>query len=215
MREISCKFENAMEEGGAKSQAQPRLRRLLQEVGGARRIIRDILMFSRREITAFRPVGLGTIAAESADMFRALIAKTTELKTDISLGVHVLGDPVQLSQLVTNLLSNAYDALDSQAGTIVLAVGAISVSETSDAVVRTASARLVCSDTGSGMSAEVLELAFDPFFTAKPPGSGSGLSLSICDGIIRSPGGHVSVDSVVGGGAAVTVLLPQALEGED
>lgn len=210
---LSGHLEIAMEEAGAASPAQPRLRRLLQEVGGARRIIRDILLFSRREITAFRPVDLGTIAAQSADMFRALIAKTTELKTDISLGVHVLGDPVQLSQLVTNLLSNAYDALDSQAGTIVLAVGAISVSETSDAVVRTASARLVCSDTGSGMSAEVLERAFDPFFTTKPPGSGSGLGLSICDGIIRSHGGHVSVDSVVGRGTTVTVLLPQAGKG--
>jgi signal transduction histidine kinase len=212
---LSGHLEIAMEEAGAASPAQPRLRRLLQEVGGARRIIRDILLFSRREITAFRPVDLGAVAAQSVDMFRALTAKTTELKTDISLGVHVLGDPVQLSQLVTNLLSNAYDALDSQAGTIVLAVGTISVSETSDAVVRTASARLVCSDTGSGMSAEVLERAFDPFFTTKPPGSGSGLGLSICDGIIRSHGGRVSVDSVVGRGTTVTVLLAQAVEGED
>jgi two-component system, NtrC family, sensor kinase len=210
---LSGHLEIAMEEAGAASPAQPRLRRLLQEVGGARRIIRDILLFSRREITVFRPVDLGAVAAQSVDMFRALTAKTTELKPDISLGVHVLGDPVQLSQLVTNLLSNAYDALDSQTGTIVLAVGTISVLETSDAVVRTASARLVCSDTGSGMSAEVLERAFDPFFTTKPPGSGSGLGLSICDGIVRSHGGHVSVDSVVGRGTIVTVLLPQAGEG--
>jgi two-component system NtrC family sensor kinase len=212
---LSGHLEIAMEEAGAANPAQPRLRRLLQEVGGARRIIRDILLFSRREITAFRPVDLGAVAAESADMFRALTAETTELKTDISLGVHVLGDPVQLSQLVTNLLSNAYDALDSQAGTIVLAVGTASASETSDAMVRMPSARLVCSDTGSGMSAEVLERAFDPFFTTKPPGSGSGLGLSICDGIIRSHGGHVSVDSVVGRGTTVTVLLPQVVEGED
>jgi two-component system NtrC family sensor kinase len=209
---LSGHLEIAMEEAGAGSPAQPRLRRLLQEVGGARKIIRDILLFSRREITAFRPVDLGAVAAQSADMFRALTGKTTELKTDISLGVHVLGDPVQLSQLVTNLLSNAYDALDSQARTIVLAVGTASVSETSDAVGRTTFARLVCSDTGSGMSAEVLERAFDPFFTTKPPGSGSGLGLSICDGIVRSHGGHVSVDSVVGRGTTVTVLLPQARE---
>jgi two-component system, NtrC family, sensor kinase len=209
---LSGHLEIAMEEAGAGSPAQPRLRRLLQEVGGARKIIRDILLFSRREITAFRPVDLGAVAAQSADMFRALTGKTTELKTDISLGVHVLGDAVQLSQLVTNLLSNAYDALDSQARTIVLAVGTASVSETSDAVGRTTFARLVCSDTGSGMSAEVLERAFDPFFTTKPPGSGSGLGLSICDGIVRSHGGHVSVDSVVGRGTTVTVLLPQARE---
>jgi signal transduction histidine kinase len=63
------------------------------------------------------------------------------------------------------------------------------------------------------MSAEVLERAFDPFFTTKPPGSGSGLGLSICDGIIRSHGGQVFLESVVGRGTTVTVLLPQAAEG--
>jgi signal transduction histidine kinase len=81
-------------------------------------------------------------------------------------------------------------------------------------VARRAAARLVCSDSGSGMSAEVLERAFDPFFTTKPPGSGSGLGLSICDGIIRSHGGQVFLESVVGRGTTVTILLPQITEGE-
>lgn len=207
---LSGHLEIAMEEAGPENPARPRLRRLSQEVGGARKIIRDILLFSRREITPFRPVDLGAVAAESADMFRAAIAKTAVLDTDISLGIYVLGDPVQLSQLVTNLLRNAYDALDAESGTIVLAVATTPVSDTA----RKPSAKLVCSDTGSGMSAEVLERAFDPFFTTKPPGSGSGLGLSICDGIIRSHGGQVSLDSVVGRGTTVTVLLPQAGEGE-
>jgi two-component system NtrC family sensor kinase len=212
---LSGHLEIAMEEAGSGNPAQPRLRRLAQEVGGARKLIRDILLFSRREITPFRPVDLGAVAAQSADMFRASVAETAVLKTDISLGIHVLGDPLQLSQLVTNLLRNAYDALDSESDTIVLAVGPTPVSDTADGAARGASARLVCSDTGSGMSAEVLERAFDPFFTTKPPGSGSGLGLSICDGIIRSHGGHVFVDSAVGQGTTVTVLLPQAAGGAD
>jgi signal transduction histidine kinase len=209
---LSGHLEIAMEEAGSGNPAQPRLQRLSQEVGGARKIIRDILLFSRREITPFRPVDLGAIAAQSADMFRAAVADTAVLKTDIALGIHVLGDPVQLSQLVTNLLRNAYDALDSESDTIVLAVGPAPVADTPDGAGRNA-ARLVCADTGGGMSTEVLERAFDPFFTTKPPGSGSGLGLSICDGIIRSHGGQVFLDSVVGRGTTVTVLLPQAAEG--
>jgi signal transduction histidine kinase len=210
---LSGHLDIAMEEAGSGNPAQPRLRRLAQEVGGARKIIRDILLFSRREITPFRPVDLGAVAAQSADMFRASVAETAVLKTDIGPGIHVLGDPVQLSQLVTNLLRNAYDALGSEADIIVLTVGPAPVADTPDGAVRPPAACLVCADTGSGMSAEVLERAFDPFFTTKPPGSGSGLGLSICDGIIRSHGGEVFLDSVVGRGTTVTVLLPRVLEG--
>jgi two-component system, NtrC family, sensor kinase len=210
---LSGHLEIAMEEAGSGNPAQPRLRRLSQEVGGARKIIRDILLFSRREITPFRPVDLGAVATQSAEMFRASVAETVVLKTDIALGVHVLGDPVQLSQLVTNLLRNAYDALDAESDTIVLAVGTAPTPDAPGATARRPSARLVCSDTGAGMSAEVLERAFDPFFTTKPPGSGSGLGLSICDGIIRSHGGQVFLESVVGRGTTVTVLLPLAVEG--
>ena len=209
---LSGHLEIAMEEAGLGNPAQSRLRRLAQEVGGARKIIRDILLFSRREITPFRQVDLGAVAAQSADLFRASVAESAVLKTDIALGIHVLGDPVQLSQLVTNLLRNAYDALHSDTATIVLSVGPAPVADTAGGAVRSA-ARLVCADTGSGMSVEVLERAFDPFFTTKPPGSGSGLGLSICDGIIRSHGGQVFLDSVVGRGTTVTVLLPRVVEG--
>ena len=209
---LSGHLEIAMEEAGPGNPAQSRLRRLAQEVGGARKIIRDILLFSRREITPFRQVDLGAVAAQSADLFRASVAESAVLKTDIALGIHVLGDPVQLSQLVTNLLRNAYDALHSDTATIVLSVGPAPVADTAGGAVRPA-ARLVCADTGSGMSVEVLERAFDPFFTTKPPGSGSGLGLSICDGIIRSHGGQVFLDSVVGRGTTVTVLLPRVVEG--
>jgi signal transduction histidine kinase len=200
-------LEIAIEEAGAASPALPRLRRLSQEVAGARKVIRDILLFSRREISAFHSVDLGAVAAESVELFCARVAKTIPFDTDIARDVQVLGDPVQLSQLITNLLSNAHDALDSGPGTIQLSVETSPAGETPDAAA-TRYARLQCRDNGVGMSPEVLERAFDPFFTTKPPGSGSGLGLSICDGIIRSHGGRIFVDSAVGRGTAVTVLLP-------
>lgn len=206
-------LEIAMDEAGATSRALPRLRRLLQEVEGARKIIRDILLFSRREITAFRPVNLGVVVAQSVEMFRATIAKGTDLNTEIAPGIYVLGDPGQLAQLVTNLLSNAYDALDRGAGSILLTVRTRSM-KCYGAPVGATHAELVCSDTGSGMSAEVLDRAFDPFFTTKPPSSGSGLGLSICDGIIRTHGGRISVESAPGHGATFVVLLPLARLGE-
>jgi signal transduction histidine kinase len=202
-------LEIAMAESGDASPALPRLRWLLQEVGGARKLIREILLYSRREITAFRPIDLGAVAAEAVEMFRGRLPETAKLTTDIAAGVTVLGDPVQLSQLITNLLANAYDALVERTGDILLIVSTAAAPQPSASAVA-AYARLVCRDSGVGMSAAVAERAFDPFFTTKPPGSGSGLGLAICDGIVRSHGGRISVDSAIGRGTSFTVLIPLA-----
>jgi signal transduction histidine kinase len=202
-------LEIAMAESGDASPALPRLGWLLQEVGGARKLIREILLYSRREITAFRSIDLGAVAAEAVQMFRARLPNTAKLTTDIAADVIVLGDPVQLSQLVTNLLANAYDALVEQTGDILLIVATAAAPQPNEGAVA-AYARLVCRDSGVGMTAAVAERAFDPFFTTKPPGSGSGLGLAICDGIVRSHGGRISVDSAVGRGTSFTVLIPLA-----
>ncbi|HEX6841833.1 MAG TPA: ATP-binding protein [Stellaceae bacterium] len=202
-------LEIAMAESGDASPALPRLGWLLQEVGGARKLIREILLYSRREITAFRPIDLGAVAAEAVAMFRGRLPDTAKLTTDIAADVTVLGDPVQLSQLIANLLANAYDALVERTGDILLIVATAAAPQPNESALA-AYARLVCRDSGVGMSAAVAERAFDPFFTTKPPGSGSGLGLAICDGIVRSHGGRISVDSAVGRGTSFTVLIPLA-----
>lgn len=202
-------LEIAMAESGDASPALPRLGWLLQEVGGARKLIREILLYSRREITAFRPIDLGAVAAEAVAMFRGRLPDTAKLTTDIAADVTVLGDPVQLSQLIANLLANAYDALVERTGDILLIVATAAAPQPNESAVA-AYARLVCRDSGVGMSAAVAERAFDPFFTTKPPGSGSGLGLAICDGVVRSHGGRISVDSAVGRGTSFTVLIPLA-----
>ncbi|HKW53159.1 MAG TPA: ATP-binding protein [Stellaceae bacterium] len=204
-------LEIAMAEAGAASPALPRLQWLLQEVGGARKIIREILLYSRREITPFHPIDLGAVATEAVEMFRGRLPETAKLTTDVAAGVRILGDPVQLSQLIANLLVNACDALAERTGDILLIVATATAPQAADGS-PPAYARLVCRDTGVGMTAEVVERAFDPFFTTKPPGSGSGLGLSICDGIVRSHGGRISVDSAVGRGTSFTVLFPLALK---
>ena len=202
-------LEIAMAESGDASPALPRLKWLLQEVGGARKLIREILLYSRREITAFRPIDFGAVAAEAVEMFRGRLPDTAKLTTDIAADVTVLGDPVQLSQLITNLLANACDALVERTGDILLIVATAAAPQPNESAAA-AYARLVCRDSGVGMPAAVAERAFDPFFTTKPPGSGSGLGLAICDGIVRSHGGRIAVDSAVGRGTSFTVLIPLA-----
>jgi two-component system, NtrC family, sensor kinase len=206
---LSGHLEMALQELDATSPAMPRLGRLLVEIGDARRIIRNILLYSRRDITAFELVDLSLVARNAAERFRGRMSRGTHLETEIAPGIQVFGGAVQLSELITNLLSNANDALDTQPGTIKLSIDMV---KRDGKAGNTApyDARLVCADTGSGMSAEVLDRALDPFFTTKPPGSGSGLGLAICDGIVRTHDGQISVESAVGKGTTVTVLLPLA-----
>ena len=202
-------LEIAIDEAGANSAAAPRLTRLLQEIRGARKVVRDILLYSRRDLSRFHQVDLSVVTTEAAEMFRGSLPPLASLETEIVTGLAVLGEPAQLSELVTNLLRNAADALDGKGGTVTLGLRRRPLHSDGSADA-TLWAELVCSDSGCGMSPQVIERAFDPFFTTKPPGGGSGLGLAICDGIIRSHGGRISIESAPGVGTRVTALFPLA-----
>lgn len=204
-------LEIAIDEAGANSAAAPRLTRLLHEIRGARKIVRDILLYSRRDLSRFRRVDLSVVTTEAAEMFRGSLPPLARLETEIVSGLAVLGEPTQLSELVTNLLRNAADALEGKGGTIMLGLRRRPFHADGSAD-GTLWAELVCSDTGCGMSTQVVERAFDPFFTTKPPGGGSGLGLAICDGIIRSHDGRISIESAPGLGTRVTALIALATE---
>jgi two-component system NtrC family sensor kinase len=192
----------AIKEAGADSPAAPRLMRLSAEIDGARQLIRNILLYSRRDLTGFRPVNLSALAAGAVEMFRASLEGGTRVRTNIAPGIHVLGDRSQLVEIVMNLLSNARDAVAATAGEIMLTV------DRSVAADGRLCARVICADQGCGMSPDVAERAFDPFFTTKPPGSGTGLGLAICDGIARSHGGRITMETAAERGTTFTVSIP-------
>jgi two-component system NtrC family sensor kinase len=194
----------AAHEAGPDSPAIPRLQRLSKEISDARNIIRKILLYSSRDVTAFTAVDLSAVVRESAEMIRASLATDVDLRLRVAPDVTVFGDASQLSQLVINLLTNARDALDGAPGAITLTVGDTAADGVEDY------AQLTCADTGGGMSPEVLERVFDPFFTTKSADRGTGLGLAICDGIVRSHNGRISVESRQGAGAKFVVLLPLA-----
>jgi two-component system NtrC family sensor kinase len=198
----------AIKEAGADSPAAPRLMRLSAEIDGARQLIRNILLYSRRDLTGFRAVNISALAAGAIEMFRASLDGRTRVRTNIAPGIHVMGDRAQLVEIVMNLLSNARDAVAANAGEIMLTVDR-SVGDDGRLC-----ARIICADQGCGMPPEVAERAFDPFYTTKPPGSGTGLGLAICDGIVRSHGGRIAMDTTAGRGTTFTVSIPLLQQGE-
>jgi CheY-like chemotaxis protein len=125
----------------------------------------------------------------------------------------VLADPTQVHQALLNVATNAVQALGGRAGAVTLAVAARELPPPGLPGARLPAGRYVCatvSDTGPGMSAEVSARIFDPFFTTKAPGQGTGLGLSVVQGIMGNLGGAVTVASVSGQGATFTLWFPEA-----
>ncbi len=172
----------------------------------------QLLAFSRRQVVEPRPVLLDRVLLDMDRMLRRLIGEHIELVTLPGEGLRpVLIDPGQLSQVLTNLVVNARDAMP-QGGKLTI--------ETRNEVLDAEAARahpelspgpfvaLAVTDTGVGMDEQVRARLFEPFFTTKPVGSGTGLGLSTCYGIVRQSGGVIQVQSAPGKGTTMTVLLP-------
>jgi signal transduction histidine kinase/CheY-like chemotaxis protein len=184
----------------------------------ARDLISQMLAFSRRQKGDPRPLALTPLTRQTLRLLRSTLPSTISLDAqwmDADAAgdeAWVVADPVQLEQILFNLCINARDAMDGVGG-ITVRLG-----RTDGARLQCASCRgvvesrqwveLRVSDTGPGIAADVLDRIFDPFFSTKLPGQGSGMGLAMVHGIVHDHGGHVLVDTAPGEGATFTILLP-------
>jgi PAS domain S-box-containing protein len=191
---------------------------ILQAGGRARDLVGQILAFSRRgNSSAMGPVDLRALAEESAAFLRASLPANVGLDVNIEphVGLMVHGNEGQLQQVLMNLGANARDAIGRGAGNLTLLVesrvlprGAV----VSHGVVQ--QGRYVCvevRDSGPGMGAGVLQRAFDPFYTTKGPGAGTGMGLALVYGVVQTHAGSIDLRSAPGQGTTFTIYLP-ALE---
>jgi PAS domain S-box-containing protein len=181
----------------------------------ARDLVKQILAFSRKEAPTRKSFDLGALVGEALTMLRASVPSTISITEKIAAAPPLLGDPGQLHQVVTNLVTNAAHAIADKIGTITVEVAA-APGETITEVTKRAcgvAIRLSISDTGSGMDEATLARIFEPFFTTKGVGEGTGLGLSMVQGIVGQHGGCVKVTSRKGEGTRFDLYLP-ALEAE-
>jgi PAS domain S-box-containing protein len=181
----------------------------------ARDLVRRILAFSRPQDHLRKVVNLEPIVDEVAQLLRSTIPAGVEISTVFTEAVPaVMADPSQIHQVLLNLGTNAWHAIEGRAGQITFRLTGVTVDVAlADGVPGLhvgPHALLQVVDTGWGMSSEVQSRIFDPFFTTKPPGKGTGLGLSVALAIIKSHGGTVSVDSAVGRGTTFSIYLPEA-----
>ncbi len=172
----------------------------------ARDLTRQLLAAASRRPGRPRPVDLAALVREQERLLRRLIREDIALELDLPTAVTpVKADPAQLEQVLLNLVVNARDAMP-EGGTLRLSVRAGS----EDAADGQGWAVLEVADTGVGMDAAVRERVFEPFYTTKARGQGTGLGLSTVYGIVTQHGGRVELESEPGRGATVRIELPLA-----
>jgi two-component system, cell cycle sensor histidine kinase and response regulator CckA len=182
--------------------------------GRAARLARELLLFSRREPARAERVDLNAVLAALRDVLQASIGADIELRLITAPYLPtVLADRGQIEQVLVNLALNARDAMP-EGGILTFTTGAADLSEAPGTVWSGTRpglcAKVAVSDTGSGMDAETMSRAFEPFFTTRAPGQGTGLGLSAVYGIVTKAGGGVAIDSEEGLGTTVHIYLPAA-----
>ncbi len=191
---------------------QAGLRAIDQAAGRSAELTRQLLAFARRQAANPRLIDLNGTVAGALDMLRRLVGedKSLEWRPEDGLGP-VLIDPQQLLQVLANLCLNARDAI-AGVGRVTLATGRAFLDEAACAPWPEAApgeyARLEVGDSGCGMPPEVQERIFEPFYSTKSLGRGTGLGLSAVYGIVQQNRGVIIVDSAPGRGSTFAVLLP-------
>jgi signal transduction histidine kinase len=179
-------------------------------------LVRQLLTYARQQITRPRLVDLSRLIADSEDLIRSVAGTRIDLVTHFgAAGDRVWIDPSQFETAILNLVANARDAMPGGGRiTIETRAAIIDVQQAAEDPEATPGLYVVVAicDTGSGMTAAVLEKAFDPFFTTKEAGKGSGLGLSQVYGFAKTAGGHAEIRSTPGGGTTVELHLPRAAE---
>jgi signal transduction histidine kinase/CheY-like chemotaxis protein len=201
------------------SSLQNHLQQVLKAGSRAKDLVKQILTFSRQAEQEVGPFQIKLIAKEALKLLRASLPTTIEIRQDIQSDSTVLADPTQIHQVLMNLCTNAGYAMQETGGT--LEVSLTNVELDSHFTGRHSDMapgphlRLTVSDTGHGMTPDVLERIFDPFFTTKGPGEGTGMGLSVVHGIVKSFGGTITVYSEPGKGSTFHVYLPIAEDLKD
>lgn len=190
------------------------LQQVLRAGARARKLIQQILTFSRSREEEQGPVRLDTLLREVMTFLRASIPSTIEMSLQINMSRGmILGDATQLQQLILNLCSNAEYAMGNAGGRLDLILDPVTVDDALASHLPTLEPgeylRLTVRDTGCGIPADIIERIFEPFFTTKPVGEGTGLGLATAHGIVAHHRGVMTVNSVVGQGTTFEVYLPR------
>lgn len=207
-----CELAMARSEKGGKQHAD--LLQILKSADRATALVKQILTFSRQHKEELKPIQISPIVKEVIKLLKAALPATIEIHADIRNHLDpIMADPTSIHQVIMNLCTNAAHAMRATGGRLEVSLrsvepGAFSASGPSD-LLSCPWLNLSVKDTGHGMTSEIMQSIFDPYFTTKAPGEGTGLGLSVVHGIVKKSGGEIRVASERGKGTTFNIFWPQ------
>jgi two-component system cell cycle sensor histidine kinase/response regulator CckA len=179
----------------------------------AKELVKQILTFSSKTIKTKAPVKPAPVVREALKLIRASLPSTIVVREVIEDDTgYILADPTNIHQVVINLCTNAMQAMENQQGVISVTLKNIDFAETgNDPVPRNTTGKFVeltVSDTGHGMDSETIQRVFEPYFTTRETGSGSGIGLAVVHGIIEGCAGFIDIESEPGIGTTFKIYFP-------
>jgi PAS domain S-box-containing protein len=179
----------------------------------AKDLVKQILTFSRKSELELKPLLLQPLIKESVKFLRSSLPSTIEIRRHIDEHCGpIMADPTQMQQVLMNLCTNAYHSMHDHGGILELTLNQVVLSpmdlDQFSGIEAGRYLRLGVRDTGAGMTEEVLDRIFEPYFTTKEKGDGTGLGLSVVHGIVTSYGGSIKISSEIGKGTMFNIFLP-------
>ncbi len=201
------------------TRAETRIQNALAGVSRGSKLASQLLAFGRRQPLEPKVVNVRKLIQNMDDMLRRALGEEIELETVVSGGLwNTLIDPGQLENAILNLAINARDAMDGRGRLTIETVNSVLDGEYArlHEDVRPGQYVMVAvTDTGSGISPEIIEHVLEPFFSTKSEGKGSGLGLSMVYGFLKQSGGHLKIYSEVGHGTTMKIYMPKTVQAED
>lgn len=175
----------------------------------ARDLVKQILAFSRRNGLKRGPLDMGMAVQEAMALLRSTIPATIHMETKIPHNRCIIeGDATQVHQIILNLCTNAAQAMAEEGGQLAVILETIEWEPPSGHIRLGRYALMTVKDTGHGIPPQVLDRIFDPYFTTREVGKGTGMGLALVYGIVKSHKGHITVESREGEGTVFRVYLP-------
>jgi PAS domain S-box-containing protein len=177
----------------------------------AKDLVYQILAFARQSDEGLKPVSVGLIAKEALKLIRSSIPSTIDIRPKIISKSPVMGNPTQIHQIVMNLCTNAAHAMQTSGGVLSVELCDVQLGAQPELGLPAGNyLKLSVADTGCGIAPEIMGAIFDPYFTTKGLGEGTGMGLSVVQGIVEKYGGKITVESQLGKGSTFTIFLPVA-----